>query len=133
MSAADYRDRKVADEFHADNGKCSKCGAWTPNETLANLGAQCRGCFDAYCAEADSGKPAPRTPAERKAVLQRLQRAAGGITGNQAATVALRLREVEASGRALTASQRWVLACCEAKLAGRSRPSEADIADEVAA
>lgn len=117
------RDQAVADEFHAEHGKCHKCGAWTPNDTLASLGAQCSGCFEAYCAEANTGRPAPRTRDERKAVLQRLARSTGGITGNQAATVLQRLREAEASGRQLTASQRWVAACCAAKLAGRSRPA----------
>lgn len=111
MSAYKTRDQRVADEFSEQYGRCYKCGITTPNETLAEL-AQCRPCFDAYCAEGNVPNP-PRTAQERREVLKRM---AGGITAHGAATVVQRLREIEASGRTLTDSQRWVLACCEKKL-----------------
>jgi hypothetical protein len=116
----DVHDRQVADDYLSDHGKCHKCGAWTPNLTLANLGAQCHNCFSAYCAELDTGA-APRTAEERRAVIQRLQLSAGGVTMRHAERVAKRLREIDASGRKLTESQRSVLASCEAKLQGQER------------
>jgi hypothetical protein len=118
----DVQDRQVADDYLSDHGKCHKCAAWTPNLTLANLGAQCHGCFSAYCAELDTGA-APRTAEERRAVIQRLQQSAGGVTIRSAEKVAKQLRQAVASGRRLTDSQRWVLACCEAKLQGQERPA----------
>lgn len=122
------RDQRIADEYTAGHGNCRKCGALTPHDVLASLGAQCGRCFDAYCAEGNVPNP-PRTVAERKAVLRRLAGMAGGVNPNAAATVVQRLREIEASGRQLTSSQRWVLRCCEAKVAGRALP----MAEEAAA
>lgn len=135
MSAAyRSRDQRIADEYLGSFAACSKCRQPTEHSELATFGAQCKPCFEAYCAEANSGRVPPRNLGERKAVLQRLARSAGGVTPNAAATVVKRLREIQASGRHLTASQQWVLACCEAKVNGRARPmSEADVAEEVAA
>jgi hypothetical protein len=51
-------------------------------------------------------------------VLKRLSVLASGASRNEAAYTARRLRDMAASGKALGPSQLWVLACCEAKLAG---------------
>jgi hypothetical protein len=42
---------------------------------------------------------------------------AAGIDASQARQVAERLRALEASGARLTESQRWVLQCCERRVA----------------
>jgi hypothetical protein len=110
------RDQRVADDYLGSFAACSKCRQPTEHSELATFGAQCRPCFATYCAEANSDAPPPRTPAERRAVLQRLERSAGGISRNHAAERVKALRNLEASGKQLGGAQLWVLACCEQKL-----------------
>ena len=108
------RDQAVADDFLAGHSPCRVCNASTSHDELSVFGAQCKGCFNAYCRAAPTRNPPPRTRAERTAVLQAL-RSTGGITGLQAATVARRLRALGAAGHRLTDRQRWVLSRCELK------------------
>jgi len=127
MNAPAYRsrDQRIADEYTAAHGMCRKCSEVTPHDVLAGLGGQCGRCFAAYCAEANGNTPPPRTRSERLAVLKRLSGLASGTSRNEAAYTARRLRDMAASGKALGPSQLWVLACCEAKLAGLPRPTRA--------
>lgn len=110
------RDQRVADEYLGGFAACSKCRQPTEHSELSTFGAQCRPCFATYCAEANSDAPPPRTPAERRAVLERLKLSAGGISLNHAAERVKALRNLEASGKQLGGAQLWVLACCEQKL-----------------
>ncbi len=112
------RDAAVADDYLANHMACRACGAQTHRDELSAFGAQCKACFDAYCRAEQPRRPPPRTRQERERVLQGMRdmrRSTGGISTSEAATVAARLRALEASGMRLTDGQRWVLERCEAK------------------
>lgn len=117
-SYASRRDVAVANEYLGSYMACRKCGQHATAEILSNLGGQCGGCFTQYCVEINPHKT-PRTAAQRRIVAEELRTVlaakASGISGGEAKTTARRLRQLEASGQRLTASQEWVLKCCEAK------------------
>ncbi len=110
------RDVAVADEYLASHMACRVCHVHVQCDELSAFGAQCKACYDAYCADAPTRNPAPRTHAQRKALLNGMAlQSTGGITTDQAGTVARRLRALEAAGMRLTDGQLWVLSRCEAK------------------
>lgn len=117
------RDQAVADEFLAGHSPCRVCNGSTSHDELSVFGAQCKACFDHYCSLVGSHRPPPRTRQQRESVLRALA-GTGGITSGHAATVARRLRALEAAGMHLTAGQRWVLSRCEIK-AGMTQEAEA--------
>jgi hypothetical protein len=86
-------------------------------ETLANLGAQCSGCFGAYCAELNTGRRIPRTAKERRELFTGLGLAMQRNPGARETVATLRARE-QAGGQ-MGPPQLWLLKCCEDKLSGR--------------
>lgn len=110
------RDQAVANEYLANYLPCRKCGQQTEHETLMTYGEQCGRCFGAYLSETTPAS-VPRTLEQKRAIAERAKSVLGGVRRGDAQAVAIRLRQLEASGMRLTDSQKWVLKCCEGKAA----------------
>ena len=117
MNSYRSRDQRIADDFTAEHGKCTKCGAVTTLEHLNIFGAQCGGCFTRYCVEINTGRQVPRTPSERRALAAQLSQVLTRNPGAKEQAELLRRREAE--GGQMGPPQLWVLKCCEDKLSGR--------------
>lgn len=59
MTYADIRRETATRMQAADRLACMWCGRDTPREMLAQYGARCRSCFDAYCADVPPRAPGP--------------------------------------------------------------------------
>jgi hypothetical protein len=104
----DRRDQRVADDFHKDHLPCRWCQASTPVADLAEYGARCRRCYDAYCAEANPRNRrnvGPLTLAEKRAVISAIANVGKGVPRGPK-DWAHRLRERELAGEQLSILQR---------------------------
>lgn len=60
------RDQRIATECMADHMSCTGCGKATHRSVMAELGARCKDCYEAYCAAAFRPRQArPDTQAQR--------------------------------------------------------------------
>lgn len=122
------RDQQVADEYLGDHMACRRCRAPTHRDELSTYGAQCRACFEGWCAEA---KPRwlpdrPLTPAELAKLRERIRvglLAMVAQQGNPRAWIGRMANRIEAGesvGRfqrqALVKVQRGVYAASEGEL-----------------
>lgn len=72
------RDQQIADDYLAEHGACMRCRSMTQRSELAALGARCRQCYDAFCADANpSWLPNRPLRAEERARL--IERAKGAL------------------------------------------------------
>lgn len=100
----DRQDQRIADEFSSRQFLCCTCRRLTDGTELAEFGARCGACYEAYCRAAPSG-PIPRNTAEKRAILERL-RAVMAQQSKDPKNWAYRLRDREARGDRLTPFQR---------------------------
>jgi len=73
---ASRRDQRIADEFLDGHGPCAFCGNSAPKDELANFGARCRPCYDAYC-RGDRLYP-QLSPQQRRAMADQVRSALSG-------------------------------------------------------
>lgn len=107
------RDQQVADEYLGDHMACRKCRAPTHRDESSTYGAQCRACFEGWCAEA---KPRwlpdrPLTPPELAKLRERIRvglRAMVAQQGNPRAWIeALKGREEQRAPLTPFQRQAW--------------------------
>ena len=101
------RDVAIADDFLSSFRPCAFCGASTPYEDLADLGARCKPCFDSFCTQ---GRRFPAlSPEDRKAMAETLRKAIGGGLRQGGRQFVASLQARADSGERLTAGQRGFL------------------------
>ena len=101
------RDVAIADEFLANFSPCTFCGISTPHADLANLGARCRICFEAYCTQ---GRRFPPLSADmRRAAAEALHQTLASNRRPSGRQFIARLQARHDAGERLTAGQRGFL------------------------
>lgn len=98
------QDRQVADEHLANFAPCTFCGRSDERENISKYGARCGECYASYC-RGTSGNAAPKSLAERIAVLQKLRGVLAGTFSDPKAW-ARKLQAREHGGERLTLVQR---------------------------
>ena len=104
------RDAAIADQYLGDHLQCNRCSQLAPREDLAALGAMCRQCFGAYCAEANPAwlPNRPLQQHERAAIVRKARQGLADLGRHQGPPRdwAHRLRDREAQGEILSQVQR---------------------------
>ena len=101
------RDVAIADEFLSSFAPCTFCGVSTLYKDLADLGARCRRCFDAFCTQ---GRRYPvLSPEDRRNMAEALRKAIGGGLRQDGRQFVAALQARADAGERLTSGQRGFL------------------------